>query len=675
MIVMKNVKREYPTRQGPVTVLRDVGFTVRRGEKVGIMGKNGAGKSTMIRLISGAEKPDAGSVLRTMSVSWPLAFSGAFQGTLTGLDNLRFICRIYEQNWKDHVDFVDDFSELGRYLREPVGSYSSGMRSRLAFALSMVIDFDCFLIDEVMAVGDHRFHERCHEELFVKRRDKAMIFVSHDPGFIRERCGRASVLRDGTLHNFEDLEHAFHYYFSEMPTTPLVTSGNEAVDSEVAPVQLDMLLFGRAVPDIKARFGSAFAEWLFAHPLNAEPDVKLHRLRTKVGDQGLPLLAEAFTSELQSDYSWRSVHSALAVYAEERVGCETARNFLETFEAGLPVEGPGGLWEVMANEGGSIRRIATFEHRLSGRELPIRLDFIRPATENHVRNELAEFRMHEDGLACTLQICQQEQYATRIFALFPLIRPYLEEAEIGDEFSISLGDEGLEERVASFCARTPSFLLPDPVFIATGGYAAARETYGLAKPWSQREEKAYWRGTDTGAFRYKDFKDAPRVSLAKLSNQFPSLLDARITQVEIRPGWEAKREFYEENNLLAQPDPQDRILEFKYQIDVDGNTNSWPGFFLKLLSGSPVLKLESELGYIQWYYADLVAWQHYVPVASDGSDLIENLEWLMHNPIEAESIGIKGREFALSLTYDSAISYSKSVLERLAKSNRRLRPM
>lgn len=671
MITMKNVRRQYPTRGGRVTVLNDVNFTVRPGEKVGIIGKNGAGKSTMIRLISGAEQPDAGKVLRSMSVSWPLAFSGAFQGTLSGLDNLRFICRIYGRNWKDHIGFVDDFSELGRYLREPVGSYSSGMRSRLAFALSMVIDFDCFLIDEVMAVGDHRFHEKCHEELFVKRHDKAMIFVSHDPGFLRERCERASVLRDGTLHNFDDLEHAFHYYFSELLPTPLMTTGNEDVDPDANPVQLDMLLFGRTVPDIKARFGSAFAEWLFAHPLNAEPEVKLHRLKTKVGDQGLPLLAEAFTSELQSDYSWRSVHSALAVYAEQRTNCDIARRFLETFEAELPVDGPGELWETMANEGGSIRRIATFDHKPSGRRLPLRLDFVRPATENHVRNELAEFRMRETGVSCTLQICQQRNYAVRLFAALPFLLKYFETHEMDGEFALSLGDEGLNERVLSFCSQIPEFLVVDPAFVSSGGYQEARHAYGFAKPWQARIDKAYWRGTDTGAFRYREFTQAPRVKLAQLSEAHPDLVDAKITQVELRPGWENKQAYYVENNLLGANDPQDRILDFKYQIDVDGNTNSWPGLFLKLLSGSPVLKVKSELGYQQWYYPRLKAWDNYVPLESDLGDLLEKLEWLRKRPDEAEAIGARGRQLASSITYDSCITDAVETIRRLVEINKR----
>ena len=121
-----------------------------------------------------------------MTVSWPLAFGGAFQTALTGLDNLRCICRIYGATPEDKIAFVEDFSELGSYLREPVRTYSAGMRARLAFALSMVVEFDCFLIDEIVAVGDARFTEKCRVELFENRGDRAMIIVSHDPTYIRD---------------------------------------------------------------------------------------------------------------------------------------------------------------------------------------------------------------------------------------------------------------------------------------------------------------------------------------------------------------------------------------------------------------------------------------------------------------------------------------------------------
>jgi capsular polysaccharide transport system ATP-binding protein len=168
----------------------------------------------MIRLISGAEQPDRGRVTRRMTVSWPIAFGGAFQGTLTGLDNLRFICRIYGVDPEDKIAFVEDFSELGRYLREPVKNYSSGMRARLAFAISMVIEFDCFLIDEVVAVGDDRFTAKCQQELFEKRKDRSMIIVSHNHDYIKQHCERIVMLDNGSLTYFDDMDEAYHIYSS-----------------------------------------------------------------------------------------------------------------------------------------------------------------------------------------------------------------------------------------------------------------------------------------------------------------------------------------------------------------------------------------------------------------------------------------------------------------------------
>lgn len=216
MISLSDIRKTYVTASGPFNVLDDVNLMIAPGETIGILGRNGAGKSTLVRIIGGAEQPDSGTMERTMSVSWPLAFSGGFQSTLTGLDNLRFICRIYGVDAEACLPFVYDFTELGVYLKEPVRTYSSGMRARLAFAASMVIDFDCYLVDEIVAVGDSRFQAKCHEELFVKRADRAMIIVSHDPGFIKTHCDRAAVLRDGKLHQFDSVEDAFVYYAEYM---------------------------------------------------------------------------------------------------------------------------------------------------------------------------------------------------------------------------------------------------------------------------------------------------------------------------------------------------------------------------------------------------------------------------------------------------------------------------
>jgi ABC-type polysaccharide/polyol phosphate transport system ATPase subunit len=210
MIRVRNLKKVYKTRFGENRVFEDISFDLAMGEKLGILGRNGAGKSTLVRLISGAERPTAGSIEADMSVSWPIAFGGAFQPNLTGLDNIRFISRIYDQDIEANLAFVEDFAELGPYLGEEVRTYSSGMRARLAFAISMIIEFDCFLIDEVGAVGDARFHDRCNYELFRKRADRAMIIISHDASYIRDHCNRFAVLHDGVLVQFDDFDEAYH---------------------------------------------------------------------------------------------------------------------------------------------------------------------------------------------------------------------------------------------------------------------------------------------------------------------------------------------------------------------------------------------------------------------------------------------------------------------------------
>jgi capsular polysaccharide transport system ATP-binding protein len=218
MLELENVSKEYETRHGQYKVLRDVSFKLARGQNLGVLGRNGAGKSTLIRLISGAEMPTSGRIRRGMRVSWPLAFVGAFAHHLTGMDNLKFICRIYGVDYKPIVPFIEEFTELGMFLREPVHHYSHGMASRLAFALSMAVEFDCFLIDEAMVVGDVRFHDRCKIELFEKRKDRSFIMVSHDASQIKQHCQNAVVLHEGRLHDFPSVDAAYEFYLGTLAT-------------------------------------------------------------------------------------------------------------------------------------------------------------------------------------------------------------------------------------------------------------------------------------------------------------------------------------------------------------------------------------------------------------------------------------------------------------------------
>jgi capsular polysaccharide transport system ATP-binding protein len=212
MLTMEHVTKAYDTRHGRHQVLKDINITLARGRNIGILGRNGAGKSTLIRLIAGAERPTTGKIHSTMSISWPLAFAGAFAHNMTGLDNVKFICRIYNIAYKKVLPFVEEFTELGVFLREPIQHYSHGMASRLAFSLSVAVEFDCFLIDELMVVGDARFHQRCAYELFVKRKDRAFILVSHDARQIREQCENAVVLHDGLIYSFPSVDAAYEFY-------------------------------------------------------------------------------------------------------------------------------------------------------------------------------------------------------------------------------------------------------------------------------------------------------------------------------------------------------------------------------------------------------------------------------------------------------------------------------
>lgn len=212
MIICRDVSKSYPMGAGRKHVLSGLNLDVARGEHIGLLGRNGAGKSTLIKLIGGVEMPTSGKIVRNMTVSWPLGFGGGFQGSLTGYDNARFIARIYGREYGDLREFVEDFTELGRQLRMPVKTYSSGMRARLAFALSLAIEFDCYLIDEVILVGDQNFQRKCHEELFGKRGDRALILASHNAEVIREYCNRAMVLHGGVSAMYDDVGEALERY-------------------------------------------------------------------------------------------------------------------------------------------------------------------------------------------------------------------------------------------------------------------------------------------------------------------------------------------------------------------------------------------------------------------------------------------------------------------------------
>jgi capsular polysaccharide transport system ATP-binding protein len=207
-----NVVMEFHTEQGIRRALDGISFHVGMGERIGVMGANGAGKSTLIKVLSGMLEPTRGEVHRSLSLSWPLALGGGFEGQLTGYDNVRFLSRVYGLPFKETYDYVDDFSELGRHLGVQLRYYSDGMRMRLAFALSLAINFDCYLIDEVILVGDRRFQQKCHYELFTNRKHCAMIMAVHDAGIVKEFCSSALLLKAGRGRLLTDLDLAGRLY-------------------------------------------------------------------------------------------------------------------------------------------------------------------------------------------------------------------------------------------------------------------------------------------------------------------------------------------------------------------------------------------------------------------------------------------------------------------------------
>ncbi len=211
-IAAVDITKDFHSEIGSRRVLDRISFSIAGGDKLAILGRNGAGKSTLIRILSGLVVPTSGEVIRTMSMSWPLALGGQFEGMLTGYDNIRFIAKLYNADSDFVFDFVEDFTELGAHLNLQTRFYSDGMRMRLAFALSLAIDFDCILIDEVLFVGDERFQRKCQHELFEKRADKTMIMAVHATAFIENFCNKVMVLKNGRGRLFDDVSLATRIY-------------------------------------------------------------------------------------------------------------------------------------------------------------------------------------------------------------------------------------------------------------------------------------------------------------------------------------------------------------------------------------------------------------------------------------------------------------------------------
>ncbi len=211
-VSLVNVTKHYRLRNSTRVVLDRVSFDFPRGRNIAVLGLNGAGKSTLIRLIAGSEEPTSGRIIRHTHVSWPLGFSGGFAGSMTGKENVRFVARIYGRDVAEVEDFVRAFADIGEHYFMPVRTYSSGMRARLAFGLSMAIDFECYLVDEILAVGDAVFRKRCEEVFSSKLQKSDILMVAHNPNLLRKYCDSAAILMNGRLRYYPDLEEGIEDY-------------------------------------------------------------------------------------------------------------------------------------------------------------------------------------------------------------------------------------------------------------------------------------------------------------------------------------------------------------------------------------------------------------------------------------------------------------------------------
>ena len=218
MIRLENLNKAFRTPRGWKVVADNINVTFPSGVAVGLMGRNGAGKSTLMEMISGTVKPDSGLIHKTGKVSWPVGFAGSFHKDMSGAQNTRFIARVYGVDSDELISFVRDFAELGQHFTAPVRSYSSGMKSRLAFGVSIGIPFDTYLVDEVTSVGDASFKHKSRVLFKERMKDAGAIFVSHSMRQMRNFCQAGAVLENGTLTYFDRIEDAMSQHNRNMGT-------------------------------------------------------------------------------------------------------------------------------------------------------------------------------------------------------------------------------------------------------------------------------------------------------------------------------------------------------------------------------------------------------------------------------------------------------------------------
>ncbi|HAN1961797.1 TPA: ABC transporter ATP-binding protein [Escherichia coli] len=201
MIKIENLTKSYRTPTGRHYVFKDLNIEIPSGKSVAFIGRNGAGKSTLLRMIGGIDRPDSGKIITNKTISWPVGLAGGFQGSLTGRENVKFVARLYakQEELKEKIEFVEEFAELGKYFDMPIRTYSSGMRSRLGFGLSMAFKFDYYIVDEVTAVGDARFKEKCAQLFKERHKESSFLMVSHSLNSLKEFCDVAIVFKNSYI--------------------------------------------------------------------------------------------------------------------------------------------------------------------------------------------------------------------------------------------------------------------------------------------------------------------------------------------------------------------------------------------------------------------------------------------------------------------------------------------
>jgi capsular polysaccharide transport system ATP-binding protein len=222
MIEVSNLTKSFTYQGKKATIFKDLNFKIHTGESIAILGANGAGKSTLLRILGGIDLPDSGTIRTDSTISWPVGLVGGFQGSLTGRENVTFVSRIYSEKKRvpEKVRYVEEFAELGVYFDRPFKTYSSGMRSRVTFGLSMAFDFDVYLIDEVTAAGDQRFREKSKRLLMERKKVSDFLMVDHNLWGLKLHCDRAFILEGGKIEEYDDLDEAVALHTERLLASP-----------------------------------------------------------------------------------------------------------------------------------------------------------------------------------------------------------------------------------------------------------------------------------------------------------------------------------------------------------------------------------------------------------------------------------------------------------------------